>query len=253
MYLKFNGLSFKILGAVVAIVLICMITISFNISETIQVATGKKLKPIYKVDTKEKKVAISFDACWGSENTLKILDILDKYNVKTTFFLVNIWLEDYPDKAKEIRARGHEIGLHSTTHPHFTRLSDEKIREELQKNKDMIKKVTGFDAILFRPPFGDYDSRVVKIIQDMGLYPIQWSVDSLDWRGLSASQMTRRVTERIGPGDIVLFHNDGEHTVEAIDEIIKILQSQGYKIVPVSELIYKGDYYVDVNGIQHGK
>lgn len=226
-----------------------------NVSRSlITVVSGpNKLKPIYSVDITENKIAISFDACWGVERTESILDTLDKYNVKTTFFLVNIWLEDYPEKAREIAARGHEIGLHSTTHPRFTELSREQMRKELQENHDLIKKTTGYDPILFRPPFGDYNNTVVSVTREMGYYPIQWSIDSLDWKNIPPDNMIERVLSRAKAGDIVLFHNDGKHTPEAIGPIIEGLQKRGFQIVPISQLIIKGDYYVDVNGIQRSK
>jgi peptidoglycan/xylan/chitin deacetylase (PgdA/CDA1 family) len=181
MYIKINKISYKIVGCFIILfcVFVFLITVYYDFPKKIVSVSNNKLKPIYSVDIQEKKVAISFDACWGKERTDKILDILDKYNVKTTFFLVNIWIEDYPEKANKIVERGHEIGLHSSTHTKFTELSDEKIREELENNKEMIKQVTNYNGILFRPPFGDYNTRVINIIQEMDLYPIQWSVDSL--------------------------------------------------------------------------
>ena len=223
--------------------------------ELVSMVAGKDaVKPIYQVDTDEKKVAISFDACWGAERTDKLLEILDDNDVKATFFLVNIWLEDYPEKAKEIVAKGHEIGLHSNTHPHFTQLSKEEMEKELKANKEMVKKVTGYDATVFRPPFGDYNNQVIETITNLGLTPIQWSVDSLDWKEeLSAQNITKRIMERVGKGAVILMHNDGQYTPEVIKVVLPELKRQGYTIVPVSELLIKGDWYVDSNGIQRKK
>lgn len=223
--------------------------------EIVSMVTGKEsAKPIYKVDTDRKMVAISFDACWGAERTESILEILDDNKVKATFFLVNIWLEDYPEKAKEIAARGHEIALHSTTHPHFTQLSKEEMKEELTANKEMVKKVTGYDATLFRPPFGDYNNEVIKTASDLGLKTIQWSIDSLDWReNLSAQDITNRIIERVEKGAIILMHNDGKYTPDVIKVVLPELKRQGYSIVPVSQLLIKDDWYVDSNGIQRKK
>ena len=209
-----------------------------------------RLVPIYKVDTKENAVAISFDASWGAEHTLDILDILDKYQIKATFFLVNIWLEDYPDMACEIVKRGHEIGLHSVSHPHFSQLSDEGIKKELEGNHQLIMEITGYNASLFRPPFGDYNNSVIRIADELGYITIQWSVDSLDWKDLSAAEIETRVLKKIVAGDIVLFHNNGLHTAEALEPIILALKDKNLDIVPISKLIYKDDYYIDVNGVQ---
>lgn len=188
---------------------------------------------------------------WGATRTDKILDILDEYGIKTTFFLVNIWLEDYPDKAREIVERGHEIGMHSVSHPDFTKLNDAQIRKELEDNKKMIKDVTKFDAELFRPPFGAYNNKMLQICAELDIYPIQWSVDSLDWKAITAESMTKRVLERATAGDIILFHNDGENTPEALVQILENFKDNNLKVVPISELIYKKDYYIDVNGVQH--
>ena len=215
-----------------------------------QVTNTVRLVPIYSVDRGDKHIAISFDATWGAEHTPAILDMMDKYQIKTTFFLVNIWLEEYPEMAKTIAQRGHEIGLHSTTHPHFSALSEAEIEKELLNNFQMIKETTGYEAKLFRPPFGDYNNTSLSKITELGFTAIQWSVDSLDWKDLSASEIEERVLSRVKSGDIVLFHNNGTNTAEAVDHIIASLQGDGYTIVPVSELLLQGNTYTDFNGVQ---
>lgn len=212
---------------------------------------GSKLKPIYYVDTEEKKIAISFDATWGAEYTPKILDILQRYNVKTTFFLTNIWLKEYPEVAKKIRLAGHEIGMHSVTHPHMNNLAESQIKEELLGNAKMIKDITKFEPKLFRPPFGEYNNKVINTIESLGFIPIQWSIDSLDWmENMSKQNIVQRVTKKLHPGAIVLFHNNGKYTAAALEEIIKYTLDQGYSILPVSQLLYKENYFVDHQGAQ---
>lgn len=229
-------------------------SVRLTVEDVVSVLVAEaKLHPIYAVDIKEKKVAISFDATWGSTRTPQILQILAKHNIRTTFFLTNIWLNEYPHLGKEIVACGHEAALHTATHPRLTELPDEKIRQELQENASLIKDITGQYPVLFRPPFGAYNNRVIKIIKEENFIPIQWSVDSLDWKDLSADAMFRRVTQRIHPGAIVLFHNDGANTPQALEPILEYLKNEGYTVVPVSELIFKDNYYIDVNGIQKGK
>lgn len=215
-----------------------------NVSEEVS------LKPIYAVDTDQKLMAISFDATWGAERTEKILAILDQYEIKTTFFLVNIWMEEYPEMVKEIAERGHEVELHSASHPSFTTLSEEQIRDELSANDEMIQALTGQKPRLFRPPFGDYNDTVIKTVQSMGYEVIQWSIDSLDWQGLTAEAISGRILDGAANGAIVLLHNDGENTPEALSIFLPQLIEKGYQIVPVSQLIYRDNYYVDYNGIQ---
>ena len=213
-------------------------------------SSSSRLLPVYEVATKEPAVAISFDASWGAEHTEAILDVLDSYGVKTTFFLVNLWLEDYPEQAREIAARGHEIGLHSATHPDMAKLSREQIERELNDNYALIEETTGITPVLFRPPYGSYNDELIAASFEAGFTPVQWSVDSLDWQDLSADEIFRRVTADIHAGDIVLFHNNGLHTAEALPRILDYFQQQGLQVVPVSRLLLPGDWYVDVNGVQ---
>ncbi|MTI49546.1 polysaccharide deacetylase family sporulation protein PdaB [Sporosalibacterium faouarense] len=212
--------------------------------------TPKKELPIYSVDTSEKKVAISFDAAWGSQYTEQILDTLDEYNVKTTFFLVGFWVDKYPDKVKEIVSRGHEIGNHSSNHPHMPQLGAQQITEELMNTHNKIKDITGNDPILFRPPFGDYNDTLIQTCRDNGYYTIQWDVDSLDWKERGVQPVVDRVIKNAKEGSIILFHNNAKYVAEYLPIIIKELQNQGYEIVPISELIYKDNFYIDHTGKQ---
>ncbi len=134
--------------------------------------------PVYGVDTDKKQVAISFDAAWGDEFTEGILDILDTYDVKATFFLVNFWSEKYPDDVKMIAERGHDIGNHSTTHPDMAGLSEEEIIRELDTSADTIESLTGKRPTLFRPPYGSYSNRLIDTAESLGYQTIQWSVDA---------------------------------------------------------------------------
>ena len=213
----------------------------------------QRLVPIYEVETDKPLVAISFDASWGAEHTQSILDTLDSYDVKATFFLVNIWVEEYPDMAREIAARGHEIGLHSVSHPHFSELSQEEIMAELTENFALIQQTTGYCPTLFRPPFGDYNNQVVDLVNACGYDCIQWSKDSLDWKDLSADAICKRVLQDIHAGDIILFHNNGLHTAEALPHILDSLDQMGLAAVPVGEILLEGDTYIDANGIQRSK
>jgi len=204
-----------------------------------------RLLPIYRVETQEKRIAISFDAAWGADKTPEILDILDKYKIKTTFFLVKMWMDKYPEMTKLIASKGHEIGNHSATHPHMGKLSRDDVVKEIKTTHLRIKELTGQDCKVFRPPFGDYSDTLIKTAQELGYYVIQWDVDSLDWKDLSASAIYDRVIKRVKPGSIVLFHNNGKNTPEALKIILPELIKQGYEIVPVSTLLIKGDYYID--------
>lgn len=207
--------------------------------------------PIYCVDKGDKKVcAISFDAAWGNEDTDELIDILAQYDVKTTFFVVGSWVDKYPESVKALHDAGHEIMNHSDSHPHMTKLSEESMKKEVDECDKKIKSITGKEPFLFRPPYGDYNSQVVETLSDCGHYTIQWSVDSLDWKDLSAEKIFQRVTSNIHPGAIVLFHNAAKNTPEALPKILEKLKSDGYKIVPVSDIIMKDNYKIDHTGKQ---
>ena len=162
------------------------------------IANINRLVPIYNVEKAEKVVALSFDAAWGADFTDDLLEILARHEVKATFFLVGFWVERYPDVAKSISDAGHEIGNHSSTHPHMPTLSVEQITFEISRTHDLIKEATGQQPRLFRPPFGEYSNRVIETLDSLNYLTIQWSVDSLDWQqNMTKDDIYRRVTSRI--------------------------------------------------------
>jgi polysaccharide deacetylase family sporulation protein PdaB len=213
-------------------------------------AAERKL-PIYSVEKTEKQIAISFDCAWGVEYTDKILEELDRHGVKCTFFAVEFWIEKHPEYAKKIIERGHELGTHSKTHPYMSKLTSEQVREELTSSSQVIERTVGVKPTLFRPPYGDYNNQLIEISYELGLYPIQWDVDSLDWKNLSATELSLRVINGVKEGSIILCHNNGLHTAEALPMIFSTLQNRGYEFIPIGELIYKTNYTVDHTGRQH--
>lgn len=232
------------------VLLLSIFTLSIN-AETIYFGYSDRKVPIYSVDTgDEKLVALSFDAAWGADKTSNIIKILKDNDVGGTFFLVGFWSEKYQDKIKEISDAGLDIGTHSNTHPKMSTLSESQIISELSVSCDLIKNVTGKPVRFFRPPYGDYNNLLLQSASGLGLQTIQWSVDSLDWKGLSSAQILARVKAGIHPGAIVLFHNNADHIVEALPQIIAFLKQEGYKCVKMSDLVMQSDYTIDVNGKQ---
>ena len=127
---------------------------------------GREL-PIYCVDTEEKKIALSFDAAWGNEDTQDILSILKKHNVHVTFFMTGEWVENYPEDVKAILAAGHDLGNHSENHKNMSQLSDGECEEELMAVHRKVKELTGYEMFLFRPPYGDYDNDVINVAKSV--------------------------------------------------------------------------------------
>ena len=235
----------RYISAALVVVLIAAIFLAVETPDIISAANTKQL-PIYSVERDQKMVSLTFDAAWGNEDTQMLIDILGKYNIKATFFVVGEWVDKYPESVLALHEAGHEVMNHSNDHAHFNSLTSDQIVENINACSDKIEEVTGVRPTLFRPPYGEYDDHVIAAVRSMGIEPIQWDVDSLDWKDLSASEIYSRVTS----GSIVLFHNAALHTPEALEDIIEYLLSEGYEIVPVSQIIITGDYTIDNTGRQ---
>ncbi len=213
---------------------------------------GDRKLPIYSVKTEEKVIALSFDAAWGNEDTREILDILERHDVKVTFFMTGGWVESYPEDVKRIYEAGHELGNHSENHLYMSQLSLEEIEEEIMLVHNRVKEITGYEMCVFRPPYGDYDNDVITGVENCGYYAIQWNVDSLDWKDYGVDSIIQTVTchENLGCGSIILCHNGAKYTADALEEMIITLKEQGYSFVKMSDLIYKENYQMDVTGRQ---
>jgi polysaccharide deacetylase family sporulation protein PdaB len=215
-------------------------------------AAQKKKLPIYSVDTTEKKVALTFDAAWGADDTDTLLGILSENDIKATFFLCGYWVTKHPDYVKKIHEAGHDIGNHGNTHAHGAQLSKEQNKAEIQGAHDKVKSLLGIDINLFRPPFGEYNNTVIEAAEELNYYPIQWDIDSHDWMNKGVDYELDRVlnNKNLQNGSIILFHNDAKYTPQCLAAIIKGLKDKGYGFVPLSELIYKDNYYMDHTGRQ---
>lgn len=228
---------------------VLMITVGYNTaSKAISVASAERKIPIYYVDTKEKVCALSFDAAWGNEQTNELLDILDTYDVRTTFFLVGSWVDKYPKSVEEIAARGHDIGNHSDTHAHMTQLSRSEQKAEIDNCNKKISDITKKEVTLFRPPYGEYDNAVVEVCNSSDMYCVQWNIDSLDWKDPTPTDMVQRIESNLCEGSVILLHNGAKNTPQALPKIIEAIHAKGYKIVPLSQLIPKGEYITDHEG-----
>ncbi len=214
--------------------------------------TKNKLLPIYCVETDKPKVALSFDAAWGNEDLKTILKILKDNDVRATFFMTGGWMEDYPEDVKAIYEAGHDLGNHSENHKQMSTLSKEQCEMEIEEPHNKVKAITGVEMELFRAPYGDYNDNLIKTVEEMGYYCIQWDVDSLDWKDYGSEAIIQTVCEHknLGNGSIILMHNGAKYTKTALDTVIKSLKSAGYEIVPVSELIMKKDYKMNHEGRQ---
>ena len=248
-----------VLGARRAAGVLCLaaaalaLVITLHVTGAYAVWSGGTVRelPIYSGGREDKRISITFDCAWGTEHTDAILEALAAENVRATFFMVEFWAEKYPDYVQKIDGAGHEIGTHSATHSQMSKFSAEQIRAELASSSEAIGAVTGKKVELFRAPFGDYDDLLVKTAREEGYYTIQWDVDSLDWKDLSASEIAQRILTQAGSGSIILCHNNGLHTAEALPAVLSALKTQGYTFVPVGELIYRENFEMGADGRQN--
>ena len=162
-------------------------------------------------------------------------------------------MDSYPEDVKMILAEGHDLGNHSENHKNMSQISDSEIKEEVMKVHEKVKELTGYDMFLFRPPYGDYDNHVIKGVRACGYYPIQWDVDSLDWKDYGVDSIVNTVCshKHLGNGSIILCHNGAKYTAQALDTLITTLKDKGYEFVPLSQLIIRDDYHLDHEGRQH--
>lgn len=241
----------RLLGLCGVLALLCALYLGPLQQDATAVVASQKVLPIYSVEREDKVISVTFDASWGGDKTMAILDLLDQYNAKATFFLVGIWVDKYPELVQEIANRGHEIGNHSDSHAHFTQISDAQIRQELKDCSDKIEALTGTRPTLFRPPYGDYNSKVITVVRDAGYEAVQWSIDSLDWKNRGVNDLVKRATNNVQKGDIILFHNDSQYIVEALPAILQHYHAQGFTMIPAKDILLSGNTTIDVQGKQH--
>ncbi|WP_026824607.1 LysM peptidoglycan-binding domain-containing protein [Exiguobacterium marinum] len=222
-------------GAMALFILLAMV-----ITQSISVSAAAS-KFITSVNTTSKVVALTFDDGADGANTNKILDILAKNNVKATFFLTGSGANNHPQYIKNIAAKGHQLGNHSYTHPDFTKLTATQMKSELDRTEALITSLTGKTTKpIFRAPFGAVNSAVLNGVGAAGYgYTIQWNIDTIDWKGLTASQINTKVQTNIKPGSIVLMHTGAgaPGTPLALPTMISQLKAKGYKFVTVSQLL----------------
>ena len=236
-----------LLGAVVYVFIILLGLGNMVVS---LVSITEKELPIYSVQREEALVALTFNCAWEENDIPQLLDLLERENIKATFFLVGQWIERYPDSVRQIVDAGYEIGNHSYSHVDFVGAGEEVIRQQMEKTDALIREVTGSDPVLARVPSGSYDSRVIRLLRQEGYEVIQWDVDSIDWKKPPAKEITERILTKVQNGSIVLFHSGAATTLEALPDVIAGLRAKGYCFTTVGDLLLKGETVMDHTGRQ---
>lgn len=239
------------LTSILSIILAVIIALGIIMGNYVSASVSTKKLPIYGVETKEKKIAITFDAAWTNQDTEEIIKILEKHNAKATFFIVGDWAEKFPESVKAFFDAGHTIANHSDTHKAFSKCSRNEIKEEIENCNKKLEAITGQKVTLVRAPSGDYTDQSIEVAKSLGMYTIQWDCDSLDYTKISVDEIVNRVVKGTKNGSIILFHNGVENTAPALDRILTEFTKQGYTFVSVENLIYKENYSIDHTGRQY--
>jgi len=190
--------------------------------------------PIYRGNPNKPQVSFMINVAWGTEYLEPILDILDKENIKATFFLDGTWTKNNPEMARKLVESGHEVGNHAYTHPQMSKLSVERIRQEIIKTEEIIYQTTNTKSIYFAPPSGDFDQRVVKEAYNLNLKTVLWTLDTVDWQKPTPSTIVKRIVPKIDNGNLILMHPT-KSTLEALPQLIKDIKEKGLNISSVSE------------------
>jgi len=207
--------------------------------------------PVCSVETEEKEMALTFETAWGEERTGEILDLLKKEGVRATFFVTESWMRNHPELIARMKEEGHDIGTLGVSHEDLSQKTGEEQRSELREAKKAAHEY-GISMEFFRPPYGNYNDSLIRTAWEEGFYTVRWSVDSMDWKNYGPESLIQTVTKskEFGSGAIVRLNSEAEDTKGALKELIRMIQKKGYHLVPVSELIHRGKYHMDVNGRQ---
>lgn len=211
--------------------------ITYSIPATV---TRDFFTPVFRGATTGKKTSITINVAWGEEEIPAMLAIFREHEIKATFFFVGDWVKKFPGLVKQISGEGHEIANHGLYHGHPNQMNRTELHNLIVENARLLDEVTGEPPVkLFAPPYGEFNEEVLSVAGSLGYRTILWTVDTVDWKRPAPEIITRRVTEKIEPGAIILMHPTAP-TVEALGTIIKTLKEQGYTFVTVGRLLQEG-------------
>lgn len=201
---------------------------------------------VWEIPSQKKTIAFTFDDGPDLKQTPQILEVLDQYQAKATFFVVGERVERFPEIVKLTLSKGHEVGNHSFRHPPFHNISKDKALTEIGKTQQAILQATGHTAVLFRPPGGSYNQNIINVSKQNNLQLILWSwhQDTKDWRAPGVQRIVNKVLKNVRNGDIILMHDyvyNSSQTSEALKIILPELKKQGYSFVTVSQLLSQKD------------
>lgn len=227
-------ISNLVIGCLVALI---FVTCFFSGKKAVQETANSEYNgTIYAGDKNSNNVSLMINVYWGNESLVKMLDTLDKYNVKATFFIGGTWAKENPEHLKKIYSKGHEIGSHGYKHKEHGKLDYTSNLTEIQTCHEIVKEILGIEMELFAPPGGSYNSNTTKAASFLNYKTIMWTRDTIDWRDHNTSLIYNRAVTNMCGGDLILMHPT-ENTAEALSNIICYAKKHNFELVPVSKTL----------------
>lgn len=228
-------LSFFVTNIVLLSIIVGFFIISTsNINLKVVSVGTDNYSAIYNGNKEKNNISLMVNVYWGNEYLEPMLDIMDKYNVKCTFFVGGSWVSKNVDLLHKIYGKGHEIGSHGYNHCDHEKLTLEQNKEEIEITHSLVKVLLGVDMNLFAPPSGSYSENTLKVCKSMNYKTIMWSKDTIDWRDKNKNLIFQRATKNASNGDLILMHPT-ENTMLALEDIIVTLQNKNFNLCTVSE------------------
>ena len=236
---------FAIIGIILFAAVAAIVFVGASRSAEVYLARGSEV-PIYSAEVQVNAADIRFPARRERNVGVALRDA----HCRATFFVTGTWASEHPEDIKKMFNEGHEIANHSENHKHMNTLSETEMLDEIKKCEDTVRNLTGQSEVLFRAPYGEYSKTLVRLCKNTGRYMIQWSLDSLDYKGLSTEEMKKRILPKLKSGDIILFHTGTDNTASALPEILSEIKSRGFVFLTAWDMIYKDNFTVDSTGRQ---
>jgi peptidoglycan/xylan/chitin deacetylase (PgdA/CDA1 family) len=212
-----------------------------RLARLVDFALRRADRPLYAASGRAgRALALTYDDGPSPEVTPSLLSCLDEHGARATFFVLGREAERHPELVARIAAEGHELGNHAYSHTRGEKLGDDDVLAEIRRTGELVEAAAGSTPVLFRPPFGVDRLRATRLARRLGLRTVLWSVDSGDWRGLSAAEVADRVIARVRPGAVVLLHDGGRSapvSLEATRVFLPELRARGFELATASELL----------------
>jgi peptidoglycan/xylan/chitin deacetylase (PgdA/CDA1 family) len=222
-------------NVVVVLVIVSVLFVTVTNSQAYP-TSGEGYCAIYNGNTENNNISLMINVYWGTEYVEPMLEVLKSNNVKCTFFVGGTWVNKNTKLLNKILKDGHEVGNHGYYHKDHTKITRERNREEIYITDEVVKSLASYEMNLFAPPSGAFDATTLEVASELGHKTIMWSKDTIDWRDKDRNLVYSRATNNAGNGDLVLMHPT-QHTLDALDDIIKYYLANNLNVVTVSQNI----------------